>query len=194
MSDTTNCQHCAARFEGDDAAKAYKAHLAGFHPAGAPVERVVQTPADIRAVGKDFGPAISDISSWLGDHRTAIEDLQERVQALESGRRSDTDLAVLADQVAPRLGQTTLREITSQEPAADEGPSYRDLQAQAKVLGIPATGNREELAVAIAAEELRLAEEAAASRSGEGSQGGDSSPAGDPDASATGEAGTPPAS
>lgn len=194
MSDTTNCQHCAARFDGDDADKTYKAHLAGFHPAGAPVDRVVQTPADIRAVGKDFGPAVQGIASDVADVRAALNDHEERLKALESGRRSETDLAVLADQVAPRLGQTTLREVTSQEPTADEGPSYRDLQAQAKALGIPATGNREELAVAIAAEELRLAEEAAASRSGEGSQGGDSSPAADPAVSATGEAGTPPAS
>lgn len=193
MSDTTNCQHCAARFEGDGAAEAYKAHLAGFHPAGAPVERVVQAPADIRAIGKDFGPAVQGIASDVAAAKAAIDDHEERLKALESGRRSDVDLAVLADQVAPRLGQATLREVTSQEPAADEGPTYRDLQAQAKTLGIPATGNREELAVAIAAEELRLAEEAAASRSGEGDQGGDSSPAGDPGASATGEAGTPPA-
>ena len=50
------------------------------------------------------------------------------------------------------------------EPAerAPEGPSYADLQATAKALGIPASGSKVDLAAAIAAEEARLAAEAAA--------------------------------
>ena len=70
----------------------------------------------------------------------------------------------------------------------------RELKARAKELGLPAMGKSDDLAAAIAAEETRLAEEAAASSSGEGDQEGGSEPADDPDASAAGEAGTPPAS
>jgi hypothetical protein len=82
------------------------------------------------------------------------------------------------------------------------GPSalerHRALKARAKELGLPAVGKVADLEAAIAAEETRLAEEAAAaaataSSSGEGGQEGDVTPADDPDASATGEAGTPPA-
>lgn len=35
-------------------------------------------------------------------------------------------------------------------PDADEGPSYRDLQARAKELDLPASGTKEELAARIA--------------------------------------------
>lgn len=52
-------------------------------------------------------------------------------------------------------------------PAGDapkrEGPTYADLKSRAKELGLPATGKAEELAAAIAAEEARLAAEAAGS-------------------------------
>lgn len=49
------------------------------------------------------------------------------------------------------------------EPAErlPEGPSYADLQAKAKELGIPATGSKVDLAAAIVAAEARLAAEAA---------------------------------
>jgi hypothetical protein len=76
---------------------------------------------------------------------------------------------------------------------------HRELKARAKELGLAATGKVADLEARITAEEQRLAEEAAAtaaaaSSSGEGNQGGGQTPADDPDASATGEAGTPPAS
>lgn len=192
MSDNVSCKHCAARFEGDGAEKAYKAHLDGFHPSGAPVERLVTTPAAVAAVGKDFGPAVQGIATDLGDIKTTVDDHEERLKALEEGRRSDVDLQVLADQVAPRLGQPAPAPVV-ETPAVPERIPYADLQVRAKELDIPAVGTYEALQAAIAAEDLRLANAALAARSGEGNQGGDGSPASDPAASVTGEAGTPPA-
>lgn len=196
MTDNLSCKYCPARFQGEDAEQAYQAHLAGFHPAGAPVERVVATPAAVAAVGKDFGPAVSGIATDLGDVKTTLGDHEERLKALEDGRRSDVDLQVLADQVAPRLGQSAAAAeaaitMQSAEPPAPERTPYADLQVRAKELEIPAVGTYEALDAAIKAEELRVAEEALAVRTG--NEGGDGSPASDPDASATGEAGTPPA-
>lgn len=187
-----NCKYCPARFEGEADSEALAKHVEGFHPAGAPVPVAITAPVGTATIlGKDYGPAVSGVAASLADVKATVQDHEERLKAIEDGRRSSVDLTVLADQLAPRLGQPTPTAVP--EPAADEGPRYRDLQARAKELGIPATGNREELGVAIAAEDLRLAEEARASRSGEGTQGGDGSPVDDPAALATGEAGTPPA-
>lgn len=190
--DTVVCKHCPARFEGEGAKEAYKAHLDGFHPSGAPVERLVSTPAQAAAIGRDFGPAVHGIASDLSDLKGAVDDHEERLKALEEGRRSDVDLEVLAEQVAPRLGQPAAPAI-AMESAPPERTPYIDLQARAKELDIPAVGTYEALQAAIAAEDLRLAEAALAARSGEGNQGGDGSPVDDPDATGSGEAGTPPA-
>ena len=181
--DTYTCKHCPARFEGEDGAKQLKAHVESFHPAGAPVERLLNSPAAIAAVGKDFGPAVAGVAEGLGDANAAIADLQERVKALEEGKRSDTDLEVLAEQVAPRLGAAVVAAPAPLEATSEpERAPYADLQARAKELDIPATGKYEELQIAIADEERRLAEAALAARSGEGTQGGDSTPASEPDA------------
>lgn len=81
---------------------------------------------------------------------------------------------------------------------AEPAPSTKaELRARADELGLslPQRATNDQLAAAIAAEESRLADEAAegqASDSGEGDQGGDGTPVDDPDATATGEAGTPP--
>lgn len=184
MSDSKTCSSCPARFGGEAAAKALSDHVESFHPAGAPVKRIVQTPADVRAVGRDFGPGISAIASDLADVKAALSEQGERLKALEDGRRSSTELDVLADQLTPRLGLGVVPPATPSEPTADAstGPTYRDLQARARELGLPATGKLEELQIAIAEEEKRLAEAALAARSGESDQGGDASPAGDPDA------------
>ena len=166
--DTARCTACSAAFEGEGADDALAAHTEAFHPAGAPVERAIVTQADAKAVGKDFGPAVSGLAGKIGDQAAEIADLQERVKALEEGRRSATDLDVLAEQVAARIRTTAAVpvEVTPATPEATEPtePTFRDLQARAKDLGIPASGTKEELQVAIAAEELRVAEEAAAAR------------------------------
>lgn len=182
--DTYTCKHCTARFEGEAGKAELKAHNEGFHPAGAPVARLLDTPAAVAAVGKDHGPAVQGIASELADAKAELSDLQERVKALEEGTRSGTDLDALTEQLAPRLGQAlaapaVVPQATSAEP---ERIPYADLQARARALEIPATGKYEELQIAIADEERRLAEAALAARSGEGTQGGDSTPAGDPDA------------
>lgn len=82
---------------------------------------------------------------------------------------------------APEAAQAT--------PALGKGG---DKEARAAIADLGALVNSLADQVASLDERLRLAEEAVAARSGEGDQGGDASPAGDPDASATGEAGTPP--
>lgn len=193
MSDTyATCSHCPARFTGEDASRQLSDHTASFHPAGAPVERVIATAADARAVGKDFGPAVQGVAQGLSDVQAVLADHEERLKAIEEGRRSSTDLEVLAGQLTPRLGLGVVPSPTPAEPAAEDGPTYKDLQARAKELDIPATGKFEELQTAIADEEQRLADAAAAASSGEGDQGGDAPPAGDPGATAPGEAGTPP--
>lgn len=63
-------------------------------------------------------------------------------------------------------------DVSAYEPgAAASGPGggdYVELQARAKALGLPAIGTKASLAKAIAAEEKRLADEAAAAGSGGG--------------------------
>lgn len=78
-------------------------------------------------------------------------------------------------------------------------PTKAQLLERASALGLELSkrATNDAITAAIAAEEQRLADEAAAtaataSSDGEGDQGG-STPADDPDAVATGEAGTPPA-
>ena len=105
---------------------------------------------------------------------------------------------------APASGPITLEDLAAHGGVIGQGPGgldhYRALKARAKELGLPAVGKAAEIEVAVAAEEQRLAEEAAAaaqaaaeaSSSGARKEG-DEEPADDPDASATGEAGTPPA-
>lgn len=135
MSEGTyfGCKHCPARFDGEGSESQLKAHNEGFHPAGAPVARLLDTPAAVAAVGQDFGPAVLDIASDLGAVKGLLEDLQERVKALEEGQRS------------------------AETPTEPERAPYADLQARAKELDIPATGTYEALQAAIAAEDLRLA-------------------------------------
>lgn len=85
-------------------------------------------------------------------------------------------------------------------PPAPSAPTKAQLVARAEelTLELPKRATNAQLTAAIAAEEARLADEAAAaaaaeaSSSGEGDQGGEGTPADDPDATATGEAGTPP--
>lgn len=167
MSDDKRCKSCGASFAGDTAEEALAAHLESFHPAGAPVERVVQTPTDVKAIGKDFGPAVSGLAGKIGDVSLAVDDHEERLKALEQDRRSGTDLDVLAEQVAGKLRASAATPAAtapaSIEAASEpEGPTYADLQARAKELGISGAGKREELAAAIAAEESSLAAEAGA--------------------------------
>jgi hypothetical protein len=58
------------------------------------------------------------------------------------------------------------RGIVEPEEAKDAGPSYAELRARAKELGIPAKGNHEELSAAVVAAET-AAEEAAKAAEGE---------------------------
>jgi hypothetical protein len=51
------------------------------------------------------------------------------------------------------------------EPLADPEASYADLQAEAKALGIPASGKKDEIAARIADEKARLAAEQASAGS-----------------------------
>lgn len=165
MSNDKRCKSCGASFAGDTAEEALAAHLDSFHPAGAPVERVVQTPADVKAIGKDFGPAVSGLAGKIGDVSLAVDDHEERLTALEQGTRSGTDLDALAEQVAAKLRASAATiplanaPASIESPSEPEGPTYSDLQARAKELGISGAGKREELAAAIAAEESRLAAE-----------------------------------
>lgn len=173
--DTAVCKSCPARFPGEGGAKDLKTHVEAFHPAGAPTPTAtVLTPGTTVVEGADLAPAVSDIAQGLGDVKGTLGDLHERVSAIEDVRLSDTDLDKLAELVAARLAQTpgTVVNITTPatpEPEAtgtDDEKSYRDLQTEAKDLGIPATGTSEALAEAIAAERERLAKEASASSSG----------------------------
>ena len=65
---TTKCKACPARFTGADAAEALEAHVAGFHPAGAPAPATAATRAT--------GPAVD------GEARAAIKRLAEEVEEL----------------------------------------------------------------------------------------------------------------
>jgi hypothetical protein len=99
----------------------------------------------------------------------------------------------------PPTGPIKLEDLAGHGGVRGQAPSglehNRALKARAKELGLPATGSNTDLEAAIAVEEERLAEEAAAAAAQAPSSGerekGDQEPADDPDASATGEAGTP---
>lgn len=157
-SDKT-CDKCGARFEGEDAAKDLKEHRSAFHPAGAPapVARLVP-PGTTIAEGKDFGPAVSGLASEVGDVKADVADLGERVKALEDGTRSDVDLDRLADHLVERVQARVTAPApaeTAETSSTEEELSYRDLQARAKELEIPATGTRDELEAAIADAEAK---------------------------------------
>lgn len=86
--------------------------------------------------------------------------------------------------------ETSLVEMTKAELLGIAAPLGLELATRA---------TKAEIVAAIEAEQLRLADEAStavdeASSDGEGNQGGDATPGDDPDASASGEPGTPPSS
>lgn len=89
-----------------------------------------------------------------------------------------TDPAVSRADDVPRGSTEAPAPATTTSPAAPAGPSYAELQARGKELGLKVSGvKRADLEAAIAAEEARLAEEAAAaqaSSSGEGDGSGES--------------------
>ncbi len=102
-----------------------------------------------------------------------------------------------ADTAAILLGDPNVTAYADPDEGSarnDGEPTAAQLRERAAELGLTlrARDTKAEIAAAIAAEETRLAEEAAASSSGEGDQEGGSEPADDPDASSSGEAGTPP--
>jgi hypothetical protein len=114
----------------------------------------------------------------------------------------DPHVRVAGDEDVPRgtperpTGPVTLADLPSGATKGGAAPSgldhYRALKARAKEIGLPATGSSADLEAAIAAEEKRLADEAAdASSSGERTEGGQE-PGEDPGAVAPGEPGTPP--
>lgn len=169
---THNCTKCGAVLEDDEK---LAAHKDSFHPAGAP------TPALLRerqaAAGAATGPSASELERYagnledrigsvteaVGDVKADVADHGERLKALEEGTRSDVDLDALVEQLVPRLqarvtvteGTTESASTSTSTPAEPEPPTYADLQAKAKELGIPATGSREDLEKSIAAEEAK---------------------------------------
>lgn len=108
---------------------------------------------------------------------------------------ADTSAILLTDPHVSVFEASDKGSARNEAPGPD-APTAADLRTRAEALGltVKARDTKAEVAAAIAAEETRLAEEAAASSSGEGEQEGGSKPADDPDASSSGEAGTPSAS
>ena len=119
----------------------------------------------------------------LRDPHVSLAERAEPELSAPAGERSSDGAGV------PR--ETTLAEMSKVE-----------LLAAAGTLGLvlPKRATNVAIAEAIEAEQKRLADEAAAgaadetSSDGEGNEGGEDAPGDDPDASATGEPGTPPSS
>jgi hypothetical protein len=166
------CTKCGASFgDGDDAKKKLEQHIDSFHPAGAPTPALLRdrqaaadaatgpTAEDLERYAGNLEDRLGSLSTALGDVKADVSDHGERLKALEEGTRSSVDLDVLVEQLLPRL-QATSAATPPTEPggtptAEPEPPTYAELQAKAKELGIPATGSREDLEKSIAAEEAK---------------------------------------
>ncbi|MEW6223187.1 MAG: hypothetical protein AB1627_01020 [Chloroflexota bacterium] len=80
---TTKCKACPARFTGADAAEALEAHVAGFHPAGAPAPAPAATRATGPAVDGEARAAIKALEDLVTAFGGVVTALGERVRALE---------------------------------------------------------------------------------------------------------------
>lgn len=104
--------------------------------------------------------------------------------AVEVDDQGDVELEAPVDEVSAR-----------KDPIEDPATTRPALVEMAATLGIEVASRdtKKDITAAILAERQRLADAATdAAGSGEGNPGGEGTPADDPDASATGEAGSPP--
>ncbi len=86
----------------------------------------------------------------VGLFRASAPESAEEVFALPRYRLGRRASSLASTFVVARPEVTKQPEATNVEPAAeDEGPSYRDLQAEAKAAGIPANQSADELKAAL---------------------------------------------